>query len=258
MHSLPSDQLADYNPSLSVSQNAKAEEAQSLELLLKSGNGSDLTITCNGLTFHIHSAFMCSRSDYSAIHRDACTRFQASDPHHLDLPEEDPMLIQKMIRFIYTSDYFPFTSAYEADPSFLPVHASMYGLGEFYGVRSLKWVTADRFKKLIKLWSQGVYGGVSIPNLLAFIQAIKLVYTTTPHDDRVLRDPVIVFVPEHLHAMFGLEDFRELLNGVPDFVEEAFGEDVLERIDEHEDQMRVREIYRLARAGKWWPLENQI
>lgn len=127
----------------------------------------------------------------------------------------------------------------------------MYGLGEFYGIRSLKWVAADKFKTLIELWSQRVCGSISSPNLLAFIQAIKVVYTTTPHDDRVLRDSVIRFVPEHLHAMFGLEEFRELVDEVPEFEEEAFGEDVLGRIDEPVDQMRVREICRLARDGKW-------
>lgn len=55
------------------------------------------------------------------------TRFPASDPHHVHLAEEDPILIEKMVRFIYTFDYSAITTkgsirADEVEPKSLPVH----------------------------------------------------------------------------------------------------------------------------------------
>lgn len=262
MPPLPSDQLADYDNSLSESQNAKAEQAQSLKLLLDSGNGSDLTITCDEHTFHVHSPIMCSRSDYFAIHRDASTRFPASDPHHVRLPDEDASLIEKMIGFVYTSEYSVSadgtTGASEAEPLALSVHASMYGLGEFYGIRSLEWVAAGQFKELVALWHKP-YGAFQSSRLLDFVQAIKVVYARTPHDDRVLRDPIIRHIPENLHAMFGLEEFRALVNEVPEFMDEAFGEGVLGEVARSRTKgsvRRIREMCRLARRGTWPYLDD--
>ena len=138
-----------------------------------------------------------------------------------------------MIRFIYTSDYSTSTaegsiSAYEAEPKPLAVHASMYGPGDFYGIRSLKWVAAGELKKLIEPCSPPMRAFRS-PGLLAFIQAIKVVYTTTPDEDRVPRDSVIPCIPRNLHDMFQFKEFRELVNGVPEFVEEAFDEGMFSR-----------------------------
>lgn len=226
MHSLPSDQLSDYDDSLSESQNAQAEQAQSLKLLLTSGNGSDLTITCGEHTFHVHSPIMCSRSDYFAIHRDASTRFQASDPHHVRLSEEDPHLVGKMITFIYTSEYPNPTGEeifgvfYDVDALALTLHAAMYGLGDFYGIRSLKWVAAGKFKELMQSWYSLLDKPLHRAKVLAFIRAIRIVYTTTPEHDRGLRDFVIDQLPGLFRRLFQFKEFKRLVNEIPAFKRE--------------------------------------
>lgn len=105
----------------------------------------------------------------------------------------------------------------------------MYGLGEFYAIRSLKWVAAGKFKKLIAPcippWSSFLR-----PNLLAFIQTIGIVYTTTPDDDRVLRDSVLYYIPRNLYEMFQIEEFRVLVDGVREFMKEAFSEGVFDEM----------------------------
>lgn len=129
-----------------------------------------------------------------------------------------------------------------------------------FAIHSLKWVAADEFKELIAHSSQPIWGVFSLRNLLAYIQAIKVVYTTTPDDDRILRDSVIHFIPRNLHKVFWLEEFRELVDGLPEFVEEAFGEGVVEDIEYSRTYpyvMRIREMYRLARDGKWSTLEDE-
>ena len=201
----------------------------SVPRLLASGNGSDLTITCGERTFHVHSPIMCSRSDYFAIHRDASTRFPASDPHHVRLSHEDPALVERMITFIYTSDYANPTGEdilgvlYDVDALALPVHAAMYGLGDFYGIRALKWVAAGKFEELIRSWYMLVDGSLQSSRMLAFVRAVRIVYATTPEHDRGLRDVVVDRLPDlFLRGLRRLEEFQGLVDEVPAFKEEVF------------------------------------
>ena len=199
---------------------------------------------------------MCSRSDYFAIHRDASTRFQASDPHHVRLSQEDPHLVEGMITFIYTSDYPNPTGEeilgvfYDVDALALPIHAAMYGLGDFYGIRSLKWVAAGKFKALMQSWYPLVDKSLPSSKLLAFIRAIRIVYETTPEHDRALRDFVIDQLPSLFRALFPLEEFKVLADEVRVFKEEAFDMRVIGKIDASD--------YRIAWQCEWvreglWP-----
>ena len=180
---------------------------------------------------------MCSRSDYFAIHRDASNRFQASDPHHVHLSHEDPDLVERMIIFVYTSEYPNptgeeiFGVLYDVDALALPVHAAMYALGDFYGIRSLKWVAAGKFKQLMLSWYPLVDKSLHSSKLLAFVRAIRIVYTTTPEHDRGLRDFVIDRLPGLFRGLFLLEEFKVLVDEVPAFREEAFDRDVIYKID---------------------------
>ena len=257
---------------MSESQNAQAEQTQSLKLyeiiltfvtsnanivrLLTSGNGSDLTITCGEHTFHVHSPIMCSRSDYFAIHRDASTRFQASDPHHVRLSQEDPHLVERMITFIYTSEYPNPTGEeivgvfYDVDALALTVHAAMYGLGDCYGIRSLKWVAAGKFKELMQSWYPLVDKSLHSSKLLAFVQAIRIVYTTTPEHDRGLRDFVIDQLPSLFRGLLPLEEFKELADEVPVFKEEAFDERVVYKTALSDYVIGAKCEW--VRVG-WWP-----
>lgn len=134
-----------------------------------------------------------------------------------------------MITFIYTSDYPNPTGEeilgvlYDVDALALPVHAAMYGLGDFYGIRSLKWVAAGKFKELIRSWYMLVDRSLQSARLLAFIRAVRIVYATTPEHDRGLRDVVIDRLPDlFLRGLRRLEEFKGLVDEVPAFKEEAF------------------------------------
>ena len=198
---------------------------------------------------------MCSRSDYFAIHRDASTRFQASDPHHVRLSHEDPHLVERMISFIYTSDYPNPTGEkilgvfYDVDALALPVHAAMYGLGDFYGIRSLKWVAAGKFKALMRSWYPLVDKSLPSAKLLAFVRAIRIVYETTPEHDRGLRDFVIDRLPGLFRALFPLEEFKVLVDEVMVFKEEAFDMRVIHKIDASD--YRIGWQCEWVREGLW-------
>ena len=136
----------------------------------------------------------------------------------------------------------------------------MYGLGEFYAIRSLKWVAAGKFKKLIKPCSPP-WSSFLNPDLLAFIQAIEIVYTTTPADDRVLRDSVLYYIPRNLYEMFQVEEFRVLVDGVREFMEDVFSEglfDEMVRIGMLRNEMKaVKEMCAWRGRGKWPHLEDE-
>ncbi|KAI2687588.1 hypothetical protein CBS147326_6534 [Penicillium roqueforti] len=63
---------------------------------------SDLTIICKDAVFSAHKLLVCSRSEYF---RRACSSGfkETYNPIHLD--EQDPILIEKMLEFLYTGNY---------------------------------------------------------------------------------------------------------------------------------------------------------
>ena len=111
---------------------------------------------------------------------------------------------------------------YDLDALALPVHAAMYGLGDFYGIRSLKWVAAGKFRELMQSWYPLGEESLRSSKLRAFIRAIRIVYTTTPEHDRGLRDFVIDQLPSLFRGLFRLEEFKKLVDEVPGFKEEIF------------------------------------
>ena len=119
---------------------------------------------------------------------------------------------------------------YDVDALALPVHAAMYGLGDFYGIRGLKWVAAGKFKALMRSWHSLVDKPLHNSRLRAFIRAIRIVYTTTPEHDRGLRDFVIDQLPGLFRGLFRLEEFKELVDEVPAFKEEAFDTRVVGKV----------------------------
>ncbi|KAF2023849.1 hypothetical protein EK21DRAFT_80003, partial [Setomelanomma holmii] len=72
----------------------------------KNGDFSDLTITCGGLTFKVHIVVVCSSCDFFK----RSIRFavgKEAEEKRIDLPEDDPEMIRRLITYLYVGDYDP-------------------------------------------------------------------------------------------------------------------------------------------------------
>jgi hypothetical protein len=97
----------------------------SLASLLFSDKYSDLTITCGGRTFQAHRAVVCSQSAFFGKACDSGFKVipsssrRVSHRHHLltrthvqesisrvvDLPDNDPYILERFLQFLYTGNY---------------------------------------------------------------------------------------------------------------------------------------------------------
>ncbi|RGP74637.1 amino acid transport gap1 [Fusarium sporotrichioides] len=81
------------------------EHGRSLSKLLKTGAYSDLTITCGTDKYAVHKAIVCSRSSFFAAACDG--ELKEAKTGEIDLPEDDPVAVKMMIRYLYTQNYTP-------------------------------------------------------------------------------------------------------------------------------------------------------
>ncbi|EAT89577.1 hypothetical protein HBH56_016670 [Parastagonospora nodorum] len=73
-----------------------------LKSLLDTGKFSDFTITCQGREWKVHKAIVCSQSDTI----EAASRFgKEAEEAKIDLTEDDPEIVEYMLRFMYERNY---------------------------------------------------------------------------------------------------------------------------------------------------------
>lgn len=173
---------------------------------LVSGKYQDMVVRCESREWKVHRVILCASSEYfSKACEDTfevCTPFHVSKSSlirrkegisgEINLQEDDPEMVDNMLRFLYTSDYQD--NAEGGRP--LLVNAKMYAIGDKYRIEALKKLAKTKFSGALDAgW-----------DIVSFPEVIETVYTTTLTSDRELRDclkPVLLEHKEELHEQEG-------------------------------------------------------
>jgi hypothetical protein len=169
----------------------------------------------------------------------------SDEGHADDISADDEEAVEHMIHFIYLHDYLapqpqgpdedeeqvrprivvragqrrivpgqsylyrptkraPLSEAGPDQDYHIAMHARMYALGAKYGIDSLKNVSLNKF-------SQAVSAAWSHKN---FVKAVEIVFTTTPDEDKGLRDIAVQMIKQKDSVLFTRKDMRECIRGI--------------------------------------------
>lgn len=137
---------------------------------------------------------------------------------HIELKEEDPVLVYRMIRYCYMltwlDNHVPASLGVGHDTwiSTLDTIVKMYAIGDEYDIQGLKQAAVERFGRCLQ------DSRASSSENLEFLLAVHLIYTTTPDNDRGLRDPAAKYGSNIWEWLWHLPDFRDYLSTYEDFV----------------------------------------
>ncbi|KAL9560968.1 hypothetical protein ACKAV7_014997 [Fusarium commune] len=73
--------------------------------LLKTGDYSDLVISCGKDQYRVHKAIICPRSHFFKAACDG--EFKEAQTGTIDLPDDDPVAVRMMIEYLYHDTYVP-------------------------------------------------------------------------------------------------------------------------------------------------------
>lgn len=117
-----------------------------------------------------------------------------------------------MLSHMYTFDYevkLTDNDTTETETHRLLFHANVYAMGEKYGANSVKDAARKKFREAVQSqWSEAI-----------FPDAVKLVYETTPQNDRGLRNVVTKLAAGHARELLTADNdrFRTMMGQVADF-----------------------------------------
>ncbi|KAL8933007.1 MAG: hypothetical protein Q9216_006564 [Gyalolechia sp. 2 TL-2023] len=123
---------------------------------------------------------------------------QQSRSSKINLPDENSCHVEQMLRFLYRQTY---TGGEQDKLRDLYHHASLYGLGDKYGIPPLCKYAATRFHDAIQ----------STSDATAILNCVRAVYGSTPDSNRVLRDRVISEITQRSSAVATNESSNKLL-----------------------------------------------
>ncbi|OJD14598.1 hypothetical protein ACJ73_09065 [Blastomyces percursus] len=82
---------------------AKPEDELIKALIRETGQYSDVTVTSKNKRYYLHRCIICPRSDFFQA---ACNgKFKEAKTGEICLDDDDPLVVEKMVDYIYTQDY---------------------------------------------------------------------------------------------------------------------------------------------------------
>jgi hypothetical protein len=210
---------------------AMKELKSSLERLYRTREYSDLVVSCKGKEYHVHKAVLCPRSDFFAA---ACREgFKEGREARIDLPEDDPRIVEIMVFYFYHLDYMNgFGNDFGAfedhihikkdaepympdvklveQPESAPIEFNTEGL-EIYWTSSSDLIThvcvyalAEKYSiQSLKNLARQRFEMVALEHWASqeFLDAVQEAYISTVETDRGLRDLIVKVFHEHTELL---------------------------------------------------------
>ncbi|CRG86066.1 hypothetical protein PISL3812_03069 [Talaromyces islandicus] len=192
-----------------TSEDDSAEMLNLLASLYLNPRYSDLTIICGTEVFPVHRNIVCPRSAYFA--RSCGGNFKEA-LGTIELSDQDPNMIRRVLRFLYTGDYaFEIEGDEEkkdnlgqpsSQDSLIPpeysgvfnacqFHVRMYPQADYFQIDGLKRRAGKYFRKSF----------LDRPSKESFEAVIAEIYTSIPECDDQIRDAAIELTMDNLETL---------------------------------------------------------
>lgn len=138
----------------------------------------DFVVTCQGKQYGAHKIILVRGSEFfdKAINGG---QFKEAVENRMSLDEEDPQLVEIMLRHLYSHAYL---KDHPSPPDItLQLHAQVYAMADRFGIEDLKQLVQEQFQILqLTDYAEDDFAAV-----------IRDVYISTPDSNRGLRDLVV-------------------------------------------------------------------
>ncbi|KAK6596767.1 BTB/POZ domain-containing protein [Botrytis cinerea] len=168
---------------------------------------SDFVIKCHSRIFPVHRIVVCTQS--KPIRAAADGGFMESVTGILDLEDDDPETVARMINFLYLQDYDdtsePTGEGVEEGYGCLLVNTMVYIIGDKYDIQALKTLARKKYEAAI----------VTDWNTPSFSASLELMYEELPESDTSLTSIALETAGKHLKELNDRGEFSSLCKNNP-------------------------------------------
>ncbi|KAM0139917.1 hypothetical protein ACHAP3_002978 [Botrytis cinerea] len=168
---------------------------------------SDFVIKCHSRIFPVHRIVVCTQS--KPIRAAAYGGFMESVTGILDLDDDDPETVARMINFLYLQDYDdtsePTGEGVEEGYGCLLVNTMVYIIGDKYDIQALKTLARKKYEAAI----------VTDWNTPSFSASLELMYEELPESDTSLTSIALETAGKHLKELNDRGEFSSLCKNNP-------------------------------------------
>jgi hypothetical protein len=204
--------------------------------LLKYGTFSDLTITCQSTTFRVHKCYLLAKGG-DFFQSTICGGFAECHTSVIDLPEDDPEILARLLLCVYTGQYASgclpesgsqlpgltdISTTTQSDlqqaSDIVMVHIKIFAAAVKYGIPVLRDQARKSFAQTFgRSFEEECFE--KVPHLQALISAV---YSTTPSHESELRDLCVIAAIHERDTCkgckgIGSSTLLDTLEAVPEF-----------------------------------------
>lgn len=199
-------------PAIISSDNYSVESKALWTRMMEANEYSDFIIKCHSRTFHVHRIVVCTQS--KPIQAAANGNFLESVTGVLDLVDDDPSTVERMINFFYLQDYDDSETIEEAKEGYgrLLINTMVYIIGDKYDIQGLKTLAKRKYEAAIDTeW-----------NTPSFSASLELMYEELPESDMCLTSLALQTASKHVKELKDKEEFTSLCKNNPAIAYDLF------------------------------------